>query len=65
LRDCPISSPPTPTCAVANAEMEGFGADIDPAVGAEPTAATAQVGVGGEEIGQSRKAVGGIHSCRT
>jgi hypothetical protein len=45
--------------------MEGFVAYIDPAVGAEPTAATAQVVVGGEEIGQSRKAVGGIHSCRT
>ena len=51
--------------AVANGEIEGFGADIDPAVGAEPAPATAQVGVGGEEVGQSCKAVGGAHSCRT
>jgi hypothetical protein len=45
--------------------MKRFGADIDPAVGAEPATATAQVGVGVEEIGQPCKAVGGTHSCRT
>ena len=43
---------------------ERLGADIDPAVDAEPAAAAAQVGVGGEQIGQAREAVGRTHSCR-
>src|SRR5260370_975762 len=49
---------------LADREMEGFGADIDAAIDVEPASAAAQLGIGGQKIGQSREAVGRTHSCR-
>ena len=58
----PALQPGKPT--VANGEMERLGADIDAAIDVEPASAAAQLGIGGQKIGQSREAVGRTHSCR-
>lgn len=49
---------------VAKRQVEGFGADIDPAVDREPTAAAYEIGIGGDQVGEAREAIGRGHSFR-
>ena len=50
--------------AVLEAEEERLLADIDAAIDRHPAPAALEVGVGGEQVGQSGETIGRAHSCK-